>query len=297
MTLQEFSNYYLENYCKVRNRSWKCKRSSLRALNMKLGDVALSDLSPSHLDSYFRSRKEEGASAATMNRDLAYLKHLMRCAEERGLIEVNRIANVRKFREPKKERPRPTDDDVDRLLASADPCIRPLLGFMRETGCRLGEALALKRTQIRRSERLVVFTDNTKSGKFRVVPLTDDALRWIDELPELPGCPYVFYNPKSRTRWHCVRRRINKAIAASGLEWRILAKDLRRHYGITLAESGAEMHVIQAMLGHHSVKTTEDYYAHFSPHYAARRALEVLEGRKQRDGRQTGGQGLDSRCA
>ena len=40
------------------------------------------------------------------------------------------------------------------------------------------------------------------------------------------------------------------------------------------------MHVIQAMLGHSSVKTTEQYYAHFSPHFAARRALEVLEGRK-----------------
>lgn len=94
-----------------------------------------------------------------------------------------------------------------------------------------------------------------------------------------------------------MRRLVNKAIAAAGLDWRILPKDLRRNYGITLAESGAEMHIIQAMLGHHSVRTTEEYYAHFSPNYAARRALEVLEGRKQRGGRQTGGTGVDSRCA
>ena len=34
------------------------------------------------------------------------------------------------------------------------------------------------------------------------------------------------------------------------------------------------------MLGHASVKTTEQYYAHFSPNFAARRALEVLESRQ-----------------
>lgn len=60
-------------------------------------------------------------------------------------------------------------------------------------------------------------------------------------------------------------------------------KDLRRHYGITLSEGGAEMHVIQAMLGHSSVTTTQEYYAHFSPSYAANRALAVLEGRKRDD--------------
>ena len=54
-----------------------------------------------------------------------------------------------------------------------------------------------------------------------------------------------------------------------------------RHYGIVLSENGAEMHVIQAMLGHSSVTITEEHYAHFSPHYAARRAFQVLQGRKK----------------
>jgi integrase len=62
-----------------------------------------------------------------------------------------------------------------------------------------------------------------------------------------------------------------------------LIKDLRRHYGIKLSENGAEMHVIQAMLGHSSVATTEKYYAHFSPNYAARRALQVLKGSKKQE--------------
>ncbi len=49
----------------------------------------------------------------------------------------------------------------------------------------------------------------------------------------------------------------------------------------------AEMHVIQAVLGHSSVATTEEYYAHFSPAHAAKRALTVLEGKGTKTGRQT----------
>jgi len=68
----------------------------------------------------------------------------------------------------------------------------------------------------------------------------------------------VFYNPRTRTRRRNPRKRIHNAIRASGLACRILPKEPRRHYAITLSENGAEMHVIQAMLGHHSVRTTEE---------------------------------------
>jgi integrase len=265
----------------------------VHVINKKMGHLELAELKPSHVDSYTRWRKGMGISNATIKRDLAHLKHMIRFALQRGVIEKNNIACVRKLREIRRERPRPTGEQVDHFIASAEPRIQPMLGFMRETGCRLSEAMAVKHIQIRRKEKIVVFTDITKSGKFRIVPLTEECLFWIDQVPALPGCPYVFYNPRTKRRWYCPRKPIDAAIQASGLEW-LRVKDLRRHYGITLSENGAEMHVIQAMLGHSSVKTTEDYYAHFSPNYAARRALQVLEGRKEKDGRQKGGAAVAS---
>jgi hypothetical protein len=107
-------------------------------------------------------------------------------------------------------------------------------------------------------------------------------------------CPTLsLLERKDRGRWKCVRKPISAAIKASGLDW-FCIKDLRRQYGIRLAEGGAEMHGIQSMLRQSSVKTTEEYYAHFSPNYAARRALQVLQGGKakqaEKDGRQTGGE-------
>jgi hypothetical protein len=69
-------------------------------------------------------------------------------------------------------------------------------------------------------------------------------------------------------------------------------KDFRREAGIVIAESGQPPHVAQTQLGHSSVKTTEKYYAHYSPEFAVGRAREALENRERGgrpDGRQTGG--------
>jgi len=293
VTFSQFTDQYLNDYCKIHNRDWKRKRISLDHMKQHLGNTPLADIGPPHLLSFIQRRKEAGISNATINRDLTNLKHLMVYAVEVGAVEQNRISGVKKLKELREERPRPTDEQIDHLLACTDPRIRPLIGFIRETGCRLEEGLSLKHTQVRKKDRIVVFSGNTKNGKPRFVPLIDEAIQWIEEMPELPGCPYVFWHPKSHTRWHTIRKVFNKARAKAGLD--ILIKDLRRHYGITLSENGAEMHVIQAMLGHSSVTVTQEHYAHFSPHYAARRAFQVLQGRKS--GRQTGDSSKEAKSA
>jgi len=278
-TVKEFADRYFNEYCKVQNRCPGRKTTSLNAIKENMGSLPLASLEPKQVYAFIRWRAKRGVSNATINRDLAALQHMMNYACTIGIFDINRIARVKKLKEIREERPRPTDEQIDHLLACTDLRIRPIIGFIRETGCRLEEGLSVKHTQIRERERIVVFSGNTKSGKPRFVPLTDEAIQWIEEMPQLPGCPYVFWHPKSKTRWYNIRKVYNKARKEAGLDW-IQIKDLRRHYGIVLSENGAEMHVIQAMLGHSSVKTTEEHYAHFSPHYAARRAFQVLQGRK-----------------
>ena len=156
--------------------------------------------------------------------------------------------------------------------------------------------MTLKWNQIDRKHQRIVFTDNTESGKFRVVPMTTRCEQWIDEAAPFNGCPYVFYNPKTQDRWKDLRKPMLRAVEESGLQG-FLLKDLRRHYGIVLSENGAEMHVIQAMLGHSSVTTTQRHYAHFSPEFAATRALTVLEGRVPKGGTPMGRSDTQSEVA
>lgn len=285
-TLATFAERYLNEYCKVQNRRWERKLTSLKPIKHRLGKLPISAIRPKHVYWYIRWRKEQNPAItnATINRDVTILKHVLEHAREVGVIRRNYIRDVKKLPELRKERPRGTDQQVDHLLACLPERLQPVLGFIRETGCRLEEGLSVMHHQIRRDERVVVFTDNTKSGRFRLVPLTERCLAYVDAYPALPGCPYVFWSEYTKTRYHNVYPYWYEARKRAGLPW-FQIKDLRRHYGIFLSENGAEMHVVQAMLGHSSVATTEKYYAHFSPASATRRALAVLEG----CGRKTGG--------
>ena len=125
---------------------------------------------------------------------------------------------------------------------------------------------------------MVVFSDNTKNGKHRQVPLTQRAIDAIDTMPKGKS-NYVFYHPESLTRWRNCRKPWNAAQKKSGYSW-LRIHDLRHAYGIRLAEEGVPMHFISEVMGHHSVDFTRKQYARFSPESASRAVLKALEGGK-----------------
>ena len=289
LTLQEFSKTYIEEYAKARNKkkSWKRKQTSFRALNAVLGKINLEAITPAHLHTYVARRKKTGVMEATINWDLSAIKHMFNYAVECGIIEHNPLRNFKKLKEDQRERPRFTEDQVQAIIKAVRPDCRPLFIFIRETGCRREEALSLQHWQIQEESKLVVFSEDTKSRKYRYVPLTEAALEAVNALPPIEDCPYVFYNLKSKHRWHDCRKPWEQAREKAGLT-EIQVKDLRRHFAIELAEDGANMHDIQQVLGHASVTTTEKHYAQFSPKHSAKRILRVLEGGKRNvDGNKT----------
>jgi len=194
-----------------------------------------------------------------------------------GGIESSAIDKFRLLQEDQKERQRFTDAQIQSVINSVRPDCRTLFVFIWETGCRREEALSLRHDQIQEEANLIVFTDDTKSPKYRYVPLTDAALKAVRELPQLEDCPYIFYNRKSRTLWEHCRKPWEQARKTAGIPE--LQKDVRRHYAIRLAEDRADMHDIQQVPGHASVATTEKHYAQFSPEHPAKKILRVLEGR------------------
>ncbi len=282
LTLKEFSETYMEEYSRSRNKvsSQVRKEVAFKFLNQSLGRMNLEAITPAHLHKYVRSRKSKGLSDATVNREITILKHLLNYAVECGVIESNPVEKFKRLKEEQKERPRFTEDQVQKVIDAVRPECRPLFTFIRETGCRREEALSLQHWQIQEESRLVVFSEDTKSKKYRYVPLTDEALQAVKTLPRLKDCAYVFYNPKTKYRWSDCRKPWEQAREKVGLP-EIQVKDLRRHYAIELAEDGANMHDIQQVLGHASVATTERHYAQFSPKHSAKKILKVLEGGKR----------------
>lgn len=280
-TVKEFTERYMRECAAVRNkpRTHQRKKSSFKFLEGTLGNLELEDVTPDKVNVFVNKRKKAGASNSTINRDLAALKHMMNFAVECGVIELNPIVQFKNLKAPQKPIHRFSEQEVQAVIDQLRADCKPIPIFVKETGCRVEEALSLQHWQVQIRSRLVVFTEDTKSSKFRYVPLTDEAIEAVQALPRLPDCPYVFYNVNTRDRWHRMQTPWYRAREKAGVPG-IRLQDLRAHYAIRLAESGVDMHDIKQMLGHSSVMTTERHYAQFSPKRSASRVLKVLQGGK-----------------
>jgi integrase len=106
----------------------------------------LSDITSDVIEDFKEKRLSEGVRTATVNRDLAVLRRMMKLAERRMLINESPFRDV-EFLEERKQRRRPhilTFEEEERVLAAATPLIRALTVLILETGMRSNrEALAL----------------------------------------------------------------------------------------------------------------------------------------------------------
>ena len=94
---------------------------------------------------------------------------------------------------------RPDESVIDEVFSKLDSRVLPVFTFIRETGCRKGEAITLDRSQIDFSRAQVVFHSNTKNGRSRQVPLTESALCAIAAMPAQTDT--VFYHPDTLRTW------------------------------------------------------------------------------------------------
>jgi integrase/recombinase XerD len=151
--------------------------------------------------------------------------------------------------------------EAKRLLAvKRSPVARMCATVMYCCGLRISEALNLKVTDID-SQRMVVIVRGGKGNKDRHIPLprrTLDLLRdyWRQYRPET----WLFLTPDGRPLAdHSVRYFLKKARQDSGIRKRVSCHTLRHSYATNLMARGVDVRVIQALLGHRSLKTTTVY--------------------------------------
>jgi integrase len=141
--------------------------------------------------------------------------------------------------------------------SSDDPYLRAYFRFVLATGCRRGEALALKWRDV--EDKAVTFR-NTKAGTDHTVPLSAYAAQLLKALPRLVNNPHVF-----------VSRQHGKALTEPSKAWQKIRKlaglkhlrihDLRRTFGSWLGDAGFTSKQIGTTLGHKSDITSRVYMA------------------------------------
>jgi integrase/recombinase XerD len=206
-------------------------------------------------------------SAASTARAVSAVRGLHRFAVREGLTTDDAARGVRPPLPPRRLPKALPVDDVQRLLAAPGLGLRDraLLEFLYGTGARVSEAVGCAIDDLDLDSGTVLLSG--KGGRTRLVPIGGYATAALGAYlaqarPALqPRTPRIFVNarggPLSRQgAWLILRQ----AAAGAGLDPTALSPHTLRHsYATHLLDGGADVRVVQELLGHASVTTTQIY--------------------------------------
>jgi integrase/recombinase XerD len=213
-------------------------------------------------------------SAASAARTVVAVRGLHKFAVREGLVSADAARAVKPPTPPRRLPKALAIDQVEALLeAASTPQTtlalrdRALLEVLYATGARISEAVGLAVDDLDRDGAAVLLQG--KGGKQRLVPVGGYALRAVDAYlvrarPALAtagrGTPRLFLNarggPLSRqSAWAILRAVAQRA----GLAAAVSPHTLRHSFATHLLDGGADVRVVQELLGHASVTTTQIY--------------------------------------
>ncbi|MCV0416030.1 MAG: tyrosine recombinase [Brevundimonas sp.] len=240
------------------------------------------------LESWFADLSRRGLSAATAARRRSAVRQFYRFALAEGWRGDD---PSRRLDAPRQGRALPkvlSRDEIDRLLqaasrkdAAAGLRLIALVELAYASGLRVSELLALRVEAVRRDPAYLIVRG--KGGKERLAPLNGAAREavkaWLaarDEKrkPETPDSPWLF--PSSGRTGRLTPRRfaqlLDEAALAAGLDpARVSPHVLRHAFATHLLEGGADLRVVQTLLGHADIATTQIY-----THIATDRLTQVV---------------------
>ncbi|HTM83336.1 MAG TPA: site-specific tyrosine recombinase XerD [Mycobacterium sp.] len=216
-------------------------------------------------------------SAVSAGRALIAVRGLHRFAAAEGLTELDVARDVRP---PAAGRRLPKSLTVDEVLALLDAAggdrpsdspltlrNRALLELLYSTGSRISEAVGLDIDDVDTHDRSVLLRG--KGGKQRLVPIGRPAVAALDTYlvrgrPELArrgrGVPAVFLNARGgRLSRQSAWQVLHDAAEHAGITAAVSPHTLRHSFATHLLDGGADVRVVQELLGHASVTTTQIY--------------------------------------
>ncbi len=267
-----------------RKRSHVRDLCSMRHLLTHFREHRLSEISAVAVRTYIQKRRDEGAAASTVNKEVGLLSSAIGHARrEWGWSLANPVQGNRE-REPAGRVRWITREEAERLTqeSSLDPRAQHLPDFIAlalNTGMRKGEILGLEWNRVDFSRNLLFLEpEHTKTARRRSVPLNDAARGAIVNRARFRAehCPdgrWVFAH-KDGTRIKDVKTAFRKACRRAGIEnFRI--HDLRHTCAAWLVQANVRLDRVRDLLGHRSIETTE-IYAHLAPD-DIREAVDALK--------------------
>lgn len=232
----------------------------------------LIDARRADLQRHLQWRLEQQMRPSSTSRLLSTLRGFYRYLLREALIDADPTLNIDS---PRRGRPLPktlTEADVEALLAAPDAATalglrdRSMLELLYACGLRVSELVGLRLEEL--NVRQGVLRIVGKGDKERLVPVGDEALHWLGRYlregrPELGADPrieelFLSRRGEAMTRqafWH----RIKRYAVEAGIDKPLSPHVLRHAFATHLLNHGADLRVVQMLLGHSSLSTTQIY--------------------------------------
>ncbi|WP_203301355.1 site-specific tyrosine recombinase XerD [Marinobacter sediminum] len=225
----------------------------------------------------------EGVKTSTAARRLSGLRRFYRFLLREGVIAEDPTLRIDSPKLPRRLPDSLTEEEVEALLSEPDPEVpielrdRAMLEILYGCGLRVSELTQLRVDQVNLRQGVVRISG--KGGKERLVPLGEEAVDWLlrymkearGELLKGRSCDALFpgNRPEAMTRqtfWY----RIKHYASRVGIRKHLSPHTLRHAFATHLLNHGADLRVVQMLLGHSDLSTTQIYT------HVARQRLQSL---------------------
>lgn len=225
---------------------------------------------------YLADLTAHGKARNSVIHAVSALRKLYRYLMQTHQVTVNPMANVTA---PKHAEHLPavlTVAEVDRLLATPDTTDkygirdRAMLEVLYATGLRVSELVHLKLADLHLEMGLIQTLG--KGDKERIVPIGDVATDWINRylqtsrpvLLKQRTSPYLFLNAHGGgLSRQAIWQKIKRYVALADIQKDVTPHTLRHSFATHILENGADLRVVQELLGHADITTTQ-IYTHIS---------------------------------
>ena len=251
------------------------------ASNKKIADWK--SVLPGTIIDFLQHERGRRLSAESLYLQIAALRAFFRYAESEKILSTNPAENISLPRRWQRLPKALTSDEIEKLLkpppraTASDLCDHAVLELAYASGLRLAELRGVRLEQLHLDSGFITVIG--KGNKERVVPLGRKATEAIERYlqsgrPNLVTrrSPANVFLTKRGTPFSAVTLwlRIKKRVRMAGIERNITPHMLRHSFATHLLENGADLRVIQELLGHASINTTEIY-----THVASNRLRDI----------------------
>ena len=235
---------------------------------------------------FIASKAEGGARPRSTARQLSSFRCFFRQQLRDGAIKEDPTLDISMPRTGRALPKSLTEEEVERLLAAPDLSgplgvrDRTMLEVLYATGLRVSELVGLKHSQVNLNQGVVRISG--KGNRERLVPLGAESMRWIKEFMDGPraailgaqATDYLFPTRRGdrmtrQSFWHIIKRYARLAQVDKPLS----PHTLRHAFATHLLNHGADLRVVQMLLGHSDLSTTQIYT------HVARERMKDLHGR------------------